>query len=135
MKHIALSAILNQMNQEFPEQVVSVFCNRLGNRLIVLFENHNTSKVLFQRSKDLLALTVCKKYLKIVHSFVYLGRCISLGGDVENEISLRIPEAHLIFANLRCLWRCRETRLYLKSRVYDRAVRSLLSHMCETCTD
>jgi len=70
--------------------------------------------------------------MEVVDTFNYLGSCITAGGGVGEEISLRIAKARLAFANLRHLWRRRDISLSIKGRVYCAAVRSVLLYGCET---
>ena len=78
------------------------------------------------------SLTIGNDRLDTVDSFVYLGSCISAGGCVEREVSLRLAKAGLAFANLRHLWRRRDVSLATKGRVYNAVVRAVLLYGCET---
>ena len=78
------------------------------------------------------ALTLGNDVLEVVESFVYLGSCITAGGNVEDKISLRIQKARLAFANLRNLWRRYDVSLSLKGRVYNTSVRAMLLYGYET---
>ncbi|VDO56242.1 unnamed protein product [Schistosoma margrebowiei] len=53
-------------------------------------------------------------------------------GLVFDEISARMQKARLAFAKLSHLWRRRDTRLSIKGRVYNAAVRSVLPFGCKT---
>ncbi|VDP92221.1 unnamed protein product [Echinostoma caproni] len=61
-----------------------------------------------------------------VDKFCYLSSYISPGGRITDEVSGRIQKARFAFANLRHLWRRRDIRLSVKSRVYAAAVRPVL---------
>lgn len=43
--------------------------------------------------------------------FNWMGSCISLGGRISEQMSLRIQRTLLIFAHLRHLWLWRDSRL------------------------
>jgi hypothetical protein len=91
------------------------------------------SKVLLQDWQDPVpAFTINDEQLEVVNKFVYLGSCISAGGCVGDEITLRIAKARLAFANLKHLWRRRDKSFSLKGRVYNASVRAVLLYGCES---
>ncbi|VDP51703.1 unnamed protein product [Schistosoma margrebowiei] len=77
-------------------------------------------------------LRIGSEVVERVDNFTYLGSLISPNGLVSDEISARIRKAPLAFANLRHLWRRRDTHLSIKGRVYCAAVRSVLIYGSET---
>ena len=78
------------------------------------------------------ALILDGEQLTPVNQFVYLGSCITPGGQITAEISARIQKARQAFANLSHLWRRRDVRLSIKGRVYAAAVRPVLLYGSET---
>ena len=116
-------------------QVVQTALNRLAIEAsrFGMFFAPTKSKVLLQDWQDPVpALTINGEQLEIVSKFVYLGSCISAGGSVEDEITLRIAKARLAFTNLKHLWRRRDISLALKGRVYNASVRAVLLYGCES---
>ncbi|CAH8590969.1 unnamed protein product [Dicrocoelium dendriticum] len=90
-------------------------------------------KALFQDWQvPLPALTLAGATLEVVESFVYLGSCITAGGAVGDEISMRISRAGLAFPRLRYLWRRHDIRLSIKGWIYCATVRAVLLYGCET---
>ncbi|CAH8652861.1 unnamed protein product [Schistosoma intercalatum] len=77
-------------------------------------------------------LMIGSEVVERVDRFTNLGSLISPCGLVCDEISSRIQEARLAFANLRHLWRRRDICLSTKGRVYCAAVRSVLLYGSET---
>jgi hypothetical protein len=91
------------------------------------------SKVFLQDWQGVVpALTLAGVQLELVSNFVYLGSCVSAGGTVGDEVTLRMAKARMVFANLKHLWRRRDISLSLKGRVYKTTVRAVLLYGCET---
>ncbi|KER19410.1 hypothetical protein T265_15549, partial [Opisthorchis viverrini] len=78
------------------------------------------------------SLMLADEPIEVVDKFVYLDSCISPGGLTKDEISIRIGKARAASANLRHLWRRRHISFYVKGRVYNAAVRSILLYGSET---
>ena len=72
------------------------------------------------------------QFIECVDKFTYLGGCISPGGSIAEELSLRIQKARLAFSNEHHLWRRNDIKLSTKGRVYSAAVRSVLLYGSET---
>ena len=47
-------------------------------------------------------------------NFMYLGSCITAGGHIAEELSMRMSKARVAFCNLRHLWRRRDVSLIVK---------------------
>ena len=70
--------------------------------------------------------------MELVDKFIYLGSCISPGGLIKDEVTLRIGKARAAFSSLQLLWRRRDIRLSIKGRYYKAALRSVLLYGSET---
>lgn len=64
--------------------------------------------------------------------FGYLGSCISSRGRTSDEVSSRIQETRVIFANLRHPCHRRDILLSTKGRINTAAARSVLLYCPET---
>ena len=65
-------------------------------------------------------------------NFMYLGSCITAGGHIAEELSMRMSKARVAFCNLRHLWRRRDVSLIVKGRVCNAAVSPVLLYASET---
>lgn len=50
-------------------------------------------------------LTLGSEQLEVVEKSVYMGSCVSAGGDMSNEINSSIVKARVSYANLGHVWR------------------------------
>lgn len=124
--------------------------------IVLLFDTHHSAQSMLDRMSEIIEhfgmrfsppkckvmLQDCQAtvpFLKLqgedlafVDRFTYLGSCISQDGTVHNEISTRIANARITFANLSHLWRQKGISLQLKGRVYKTTVRAVLLYGCET---
>jgi hypothetical protein len=62
-------------------------------------------------------LTIGGQHLEIANEFTYLGSCLSCDGSVTKEISMRISEVRLAFANLKHFCRRTDISLAVEGRV------------------
>ncbi|CAH8657151.1 unnamed protein product [Dicrocoelium dendriticum] len=116
-------------------QVVQLAFNRLtieASKYGMYFSPSKCKALLQDWQVPLPALTLAGETLEVVESFVYLGCCITAGGAVGDEISMRISKARLAFSRLRHLWRRHDIRLSIKGRVYCATVRAVLLYGCKT---
>ena len=77
-------------------------------------------------------LLISGEVLGTVDKFTYLGSCITAGGHIAEDLSMRIVKARVAFCNLRHLWRRKDVSLKVKGRVYNAAVRPVLLYASET---
>jgi hypothetical protein len=71
--------------------------------------------------------------LEVVDDFPYLGSRIDLSGNCSRDISTRIAKASNAFNTLsRRLWNSRSVSLQTKLKVYDAAIRPILTYSCDT---
>ncbi|CAH8464156.1 unnamed protein product [Schistosoma margrebowiei] len=90
-------------------------------------------KVLLQDWQDSNpAVILDGEQIEVVEKFVYLGRCISAGGGMSDEINGRIVKARAAYTNLGHLWRLRDVSLTVKGRIYNASMRAVLLYACET---
>lgn len=82
--------------------------------------------------EPVLSLTDFGDRFEIANSFKYIESLTTPGRGVEEDILSRIAKTRTAFANLRCLWCLQDVRLFLKGRMYNPIVCSVL-HGCRTC--
>ena len=77
-------------------------------------------------------LLISGEVLGTVDKLTYLGSCITAGGHIAENLSVRIVKAIVAFCNLRHSWRRKDVSLNVKGRVYNATVRPVLLYASET---
>ena len=90
------------------------------------------SKVMFNDHVNKSTITVDGKIIEEVDSYVYLGKTLTLDGDLLPEIRKRIALSWAAFGKVDNIMRSRKASMKIKRKIHDEYILPVMTYGCET---